>query len=215
MRKNDVARLGVGWMAGFALALALALVCATGASAQSFRGQYERPTAPSGAAAGMSCTFVESNDDVLNAGDTILYPGDVSVAQGASVILDDADGSQATLIDGQNVEITGTVTGGIRIVVTGDPLNVAGGDGVLNDTVCDSIVASTGISGQAGVFGQTGISGQAGVFGQAAAQDSSQGVSGLQGLLPDTGGSMLLVYVVGFALAGTGLILLRRRVLRR
>ena len=189
MRRTDYRSSGVVWAAWLAFALAFALcasvVAAQSANAQSAEVQYAASEPPEGGAAGTSCGRVVSEDDLLNAGDTVTYPGNFSVASGSSVVLDDADGSIGTLIDGQNAEISGDPRGDIRIVVSGDPINVSGANGVLNDTVCESIVASTGISS-----GQEADPGGASV-------------------LPFTGG-IPLAYLGVLAL-GAGLVLLRRR----
>jgi hypothetical protein len=142
---------------------------------------------------------MESSDNLLNAGDRVVFPGKFKVAPGASVILDDADGTQSTLVDGRNARISG---GGISVLVTGNPSNVVGGNGVANDSVCNSIVATTGVAavGGASVSGSGGASGSGG----------SSGSEALVGLLPDTGGESLLALLAGLASAGTGLLIVQR-----
>lgn len=195
MKMTGLVRLGVGWMAGIALAAAFALVWATAAQAQSFEVQYGDPEAPAGGLSGTSCTYVDSTDGLLNAGDVVEYRGDYSISQGASVVIDDSDETLGTFIDGRNAEISqGSGGSGIEIAVTGDPINVSGGDGVLSDKVCNSIVASTGIFGDPPGEGGGG----------------SLGLS----VLPDTGGAAILLYLGMLLVAGAGLVLLRHRALR-
>lgn len=195
MKRTSLAPSGVGWVAGLAVAVACALLLATVAQAQSFKDQYGDPEAPSGDMSGMSCTFVQiqSEDGSFNAGDVVEYPGDFSVSDGASVVIDDSDGTLGTFIDGRNAEISET-SDGVRIAATGDPINVSGGDGVLGNMVCDSLVASTGI------------------FGDPSGKDDG-GILGLS-VLPDTGGAAILVYLGALSIAGGGLVLLRHRALR-
>ena len=200
MRKdNFTAPYGIRWVAGFAFALAIATVIAlthvSVANAQTQKksgsdGQYKVLVAPSGPAAGETCSDVDDNNGngLFDAGDLATFPGDFSVASGASVVIDDEDGTQGTFIDGENAEITGE-NGDIVISVTGQPLNVAGGDGALGTEVCSSIVSTTGISGGYG------------------SQDVSVSV------LPDTGGSMFVLYGSVLVAAGVGLALVRRRFL--
>ena len=198
MKSRDLPSLGVGWAVGIALAAAFALVGATVAQAQSFEVQYGEPEAPAGGLAGTSCTDVQSEDSLLNAGDVVEYRGDYSISSGASVVINDSDGTQGTFIDGRNAEISeSSGVSGLRIAVTGDPINVSGSDGVLSDRVCNSIVASTGISGDAPDQGSAG----------------SSGVLGLSAL-PDTGGVAVLLYLGMLLVAGAGLVHLRHRTLR-
>jgi len=154
-----------------------------------FDTQYGDP-AGSGNSEKMSCSKVVSSDDLLNAGDKVTYPGNFSVSPGSSVVLDDADGTQGTLIDGKNAQISES-SGNIVVSVTGDPINVGGGStGALDDTVCHSIVSSTGIS-------------------SGGSADDPSGLIG--GLLPDTGGPLLPFVALGIlVLGGTGLLALRK-----
>lgn len=194
MKSSGYAYSIARWAAGIAFAVAAALSCAValaaGASAQTSADvQYGALQASAGPAAGLSCSALESDDGLLDAGDVVTFPGDFSVASGAAVVLDDADGTQGTLIDGQNARIGAD---GITIEVTGEPINVAGGDGVLNDTVCDSIVATTGVFGAS-----AGPSG------------GSSGSEALVGLLPDTGGVPFLL-LAALAAIGTGVVIVGR-----
>ncbi len=206
MRRIGSAPLGVTYTVwvnfAVAFAMAFALVWSTAAHAQasgagkakgkSADDQYERQASPAGPAAGASCSFIDSTDGVLHSGDTVTFPGDFSVAPGASVILDDADGTQGTLIDGENATISGDGSN-IEITVTGDPVNVSGGNGELSDEVCNSIVATTGVSAGSADSGRGGV---------------------VARVLPNTGGSMLIFYGGALAIAGTGLLLLSRRASR-
>ena len=217
MKRIGIAPSGVGWAAGIALAAAFALVWATVAQAQSFEVQYGEPEAPAGGLAGTSCMYVQSEDGLLNAGDVVEYRGNYSISSGASAVIDDSDGTQGTFIDGRNAEISeGSGGDGIRIAVTGDPINVSGGDGVLSEKICNSIVASTGIFGDASGGGAEGL--LAGLFGDPPGEGSSgsEGSSGTLGLsvLPETGGVAVLLYLGMLFVAGGGLIVLRHRALR-
>lgn len=202
MKRISLAHGGITWTAGVAVAMAFAFVFSTVAGAQSpgMRSMDDAyPEDPSssaaGAAAGGSCLYVRSSDDLFNKGDAAGYPGAFSVAPGASLVLDDADGSLGTFIDGENAQISERRGGGIAVAVTGNPINVGGGNGELNSTVCDSIVASTGISALTGGAG------------------GSAGGAALS-VLPDTGGSALVVYLGALTVAAGGLVLLRLRALR-
>jgi len=95
------------------------------------------------------------------------------------------------MIDGGNAEIT---EGSIIIAVTGEPANVNGGNGVLN-TKGLFVVATTGISASSGA-GSEGSSGVAGV---------------VASVLPETGGSLLLLSLGVLAISGAGLVLIGRR----
>lgn len=203
MRRNGFAAPYGSWAAGFAFALAVTLIIVVialthvgVANAQTqpkksgSGGQYAKLVAPSGPAAGAQCGLIESADDLLNTGDLVTYSGDFSVAPGASVIVDDEDGTQGTFVDGKNAAIAGN-NGDIVIRVTGNPLNVVGGDGVLSAMVCNSIVSTTGVSGDHA--------------------DEAAAVS----VLPNTGGSMFIAYGSVLVAAGVGLALVRRRSLGR
>jgi hypothetical protein len=141
------------------------------------------------------CLTVGSGDGVFGVGDYVEYEGEFDVASGASVVIDDADGTQGTFIDGVNATIT---DGSIRVEATGDPLNVAGGNGVLNDTVCNSIVTSTGISADTDAQGEGAVAG---------ASSGSSGGAALS-VLPDTSGP-ILGYAGALIVAGAGMLLLR------
>jgi hypothetical protein len=127
-----------------AYVLALVLVWATAAYAQSAADQYGTPTPPLGPAAGEPATILEDTDGVLNPGDALLIPGDFTVADGASMVLEDSDSTQGTLIDGDNAEITAGEEG-LEVGTTGDPINVTGGNGTLETTGL-TVAATTGIS---------------------------------------------------------------------
>jgi hypothetical protein len=181
------------WAAGLAFATAAALSCATVAHAQtSAEDQYGQPTAASSGPAAGSQSCGAGNGSQLGAGDSLVFPGDFSVAPGASVVVEDSDGTRGTLIDGQNASITGGSS--ISVALTGDPTNVSGGDGVLNGGAgCNSVVATTGVS----AVGDASVSG-------------SSGSESLVGILPDTGGESLLALLAGLASVGTGLLIVQR-----
>lgn len=197
MRRVSFASIGAIGAVGLALAVVLALTWATVAQAQSSKdAQYGEPVAPSGPAAGAMCMSVQSDDDLLNAGDTASFEGDFSIAPGASLILEDADGTQGTLIDGENAEISSGDNGNIEVAVTGDPLNVVGGDGVLGADVCNPVVTTTGITDAQGVGSSAGDAESAG---------TASGSSAVIGVLPDTGGPLFAALLVGLAVVGAGL----------
>lgn len=182
------------WVLALALALAATLFFATLANAQSpeqksAEFQYEELEAPSGPLAGIPCLGPEDADGVVGPGDVITLAGSFAVSPGASIVLQDTDGTQGTLIDGVNAEIA--AVDGIEVSVTGEPVNVVGGDKVLSD-VCDSAVASTGI-----------------------AADEADDGGAVVSVLPETGGSMTLIYAAILLFAGVGLALLRRSASRR
>lgn len=174
---------------GLFLALALALAGAAVASAQqSSDGQYGAPASPSGPAANAQCTVAGDTDNVVNAGDEITCAGNFSVSAGSSATLQDSDNTQGTFLDGDNADIT---EGSLDIAVTGNPANVNGGNRGLN-TDGLFVVTTTGV----------------------AAGDSSSGSSALSavtGVLPDTGGPLIVLALGILAVGGTGLTLLRRR----
>lgn len=209
MKRVSLTSVGAIGAAGLALAVVLALTWATAAQAQSFRAQYGEAVAPSGPAAGAMCSGIQSDDDLLNAGDTVSFEGNFSAAPGSSLILEDGDGTQGTLIDGENAEISTTDNGNIEISVTGAPLNAVGGDGVLSSDVCDSVVTTTGISALQGADSGSGASGDGAA--EASGDAAASGSSAALGVLPDTGGPVALALLGGLAVAGAGLAVHRLR----
>lgn len=177
--------LGSRLILGLVLAALCAVALAAMASAQqSFEAQYGEPQSPAGPAANAQCTVTGDDDGVVNAGDPIVCAGNFSVSEGSSVVLQDSDSTQGTLIDGTNAEIT---EGSLIIDVSGEPANVNGGNEVLN-TDGLFVVATTGVSeGGGSVLSET------------------------IGLLPDTGGPLILGALGTLAAGGLGLTLLRRR----
>lgn len=162
-------RLALAFMAAAILALTWSPV----ALAQQ-DDQYGGTIAPSGPAAGEPATVEGDDDGVVGPGDVIIIPGDFVVSEGASVTLEDSDGTQGTLIDGQNANIT---EGSIVIEVTGEPVGVAGGNGVLN-TDGLFVVATTGIYAAddgAGAGGAGAGDGVGAGAGEAAGPGSGQG----------------------------------------
>lgn len=138
--------------------------------------QYDEPTPPFGPASGTPVSVLE--DDVLT------FEGPFTVAAGASVTLEDTDGTRLTLVDGRNADIAGS---GGRVTVAGGTGHASGGDGALelDET---SVAATTGVSP-----------------GSPGARHPSVDV------LPETGGGPLLTVVLGASfLAGAGLLVLRR-----
>lgn len=206
MRRASLRYAGSAGALVFAVAIVLALTWTVTAQAQSFKAQYGDRVAPSGPAAGAECTSLQSDDGLLNAGDTVSFEGSFTVAPGASLVLEDSDKTQGTLIDGENAEISAGDNGNIELLVTGAPLNPVGGDGVLSSDVCNSVGTTTGIAAAQGV----GFSGGAaeGAASGGTASDSSALIS----VLPDTGGTLLLALLGGLAFMGAGLAVHRLRV---
>lgn len=196
MKGYGVAKIfGFRLFFGFVLAVSAALIWAGAAGAQqSADDQYEPPTAPSGPAAESQCTVPNDTDGVVNAGDRIVCEGNFDVSSGSSVVLQDGDGTQGTFIDGTNANIT---EGNLLISVTGAPINVSGGNGVLN-TEGLFVVATTGVA-------------DAGGAGAVASEKGGPLASALLGVLPETGGFMLLGTLAGLALIGAGIMVLRGR----
>jgi hypothetical protein len=145
MRDMRVHFPGLRWATGLALAALVALALAPAARAQQ-EDQYGATEAPEGPAAGEPATVEGDDDGVVGPGTVIVIDGDFEVSEGASVTLQDSDGTQGTLIDGENAEIT---EGSIIIEVTADPVGVVGGDGVLN-TDGLFVIATTGITARGG-----------------------------------------------------------------
>ena len=203
MRKRSLWVTGLVLVTVFALAYApVALAQSPGTSSGS--GQYGKPSAPSGPLGGTACASSGAGDGVVNTGDVFTFPGSVAVSSGASMVLQDFDGTQGTLIDGKNANIT-SANGSLKVAVTGEPVNVFGGNGTLSDNGCKMLVASTGVAP-----GQTGTA-----AGTAAAQGTAGGGSEALSVLPNTSGPMLTTYLAALVAAGAGLVYLRRRVRRR
>ena len=201
MTREGSVRTGILWAVGLALVVVVALLStATTAQAQIPRenddDQYGSPSESKGPVAEKMCRAAGNQNGVFDAGDSITYPGRFTVAPGASAVIDDTDDTVGTFIDGRNAEISSDDSG-VTVAVTGAPINVSGGDGRLDDTVCESIVASTGIS--------TGLGSTSGDAGGSSAEEGP-----LVSVLPSTGGS-LLVALGALAVVGTGLALLRHR----
>lgn len=196
MRVYGVAKVsGFRLFFGFVLAMLVALAWSGAAGAQqSADDQYEPPTAPSGPAAESQCTVPNDTNGVVDAGDQIACEGNFDVSSGSSVVLQDGDGTQGTFIDGNNANIT---EGSLLISVTGAPINVSGGNGVLN-TEGLFVVATTGVADAGGAVA-------------AASEGVGQPASALLGVLPETGGFMLLGTLAGLALIGAGIMVLRSR----
>jgi hypothetical protein len=203
-------------LSGMALAILLAIILSGAASAQSADDQYDEPVSPSGPAAGAECTSTdEAQGGQVDAGDTLVCEGDYEVADGASAVVQDSDGTQGTFVDNENAQIT---EGSIVIQVTGEPMNEVGGNGVLN-TDCLFIAVTTGITGEEGQNDgvvecdavavddttQTETVQTGGV--EAEAQPTSAGVS----VLPDTGGPVLFGILGSVALLGGVMLAIRRR----
>lgn len=175
---------GISWVLAFVAATMLALAWAPAAIAQQ-DDQYDGTVAPSGPAAGETATVLGDDDGVVGPGDTIVIEGDFVVTEGASVTLEDSDGTQGTLIDGQNAEIT---EGSIIIQVTGFPVGVVGGNGVLN-TDGLFVVATTGIfaADDAGAGDGGAADDGAGAGAGASAGDAAAGASAGDGAAAQSG----------------------------
>lgn len=195
MIRSEARIPGISWVLAFMAATIMALAWAPTVMAQQV-DQYGGTTAPAGPAAGAQCTVSGDADGVVNSGDTVTCGGEFDIAAGASVTLEDSDGTQGTFVDGENANIT---EGSIIIEVTGEPFGVVGGNGVLNtdglfvvatmgifaadDEVAAGDDAAADDSGtQAGASTGDGASAQAGTGGGsgdgAAAQASTGGGSG-------------------------------------
>ena len=125
----------------------------------------------------------EDKDGVANEGDQLRVDGDFKIQPGASVTVEDADGTRGTAIDGVDAKI---VQGSIDITLMGTPNNVTGGDGVLDTTGTLGLVDTTGIETGLGVA--------------PLAQEDTTGAAGLQvdPLIGAVGGQPnLLTGVVG------------------
>ena len=150
MREGN-ASPGIVWVVGLALVVVAALLgTATMAQASTHTGendqsQYGLSGESEGPVAGVECRAAGNQNGVFDAGDNIKYAGKFAVTPGASATIDDTDGTTGKFKDGKNAKLSSDGSG-ITVVVTADPIAVSGGDGVLDDTVCDSIVASTGIT---------------------------------------------------------------------
>lgn len=202
---------------GVALAVLASLMWTGVAAAQSAGDQYAAPTSPTGPATGAQCTVAGDTDGVVNAGDTITCAGDYQISGGASVVLQDADGTRGTFVDGQNATIT---EGSIDIAVKADPFDVNGGNGVLN-TKGLFVVATTGITatggpgtvestGTGGAVAGAAAGGASATGGGAAGQGGAQAGVAQAGVLPDTGGMASLGLLGAFMLLGLGVLLLAR-----
>ncbi len=168
-------------MTAVALVLVLSLVWAAAAQAQSPEDrsadvQYKRLGPPSGPVA-------EVQPEVTPEG-ALLIEGEICVVTGASVTVEDADGTRATYIDGDGASITAAEDG---LLVSGSPKIVSGGDGAL-DTGTAVVVTSTGISEECDERAWVG------------------------GVLPDTAGAPLVLLALGgmLVIAGTATAFLRR-----
>lgn len=173
-----------------ALTALLLLAATSTAFAQSAKNQYGERQTPSGPVAGLSCVTLESEDDLLNAGDFVSFGSGFSVAPGASIIIEDADGTQGLLVDGDNADISEGDGGSIDVVVTGAPTAIVGGDGAMSSAVCNSVVTTTGISLDEG--------------------EATEDEGTILGVLPDTGGPSLIGMLGALAVLGTGFAIFRR-----
>jgi cell wall-associated NlpC family hydrolase/peptidoglycan hydrolase CwlO-like protein len=125
----------------------------------------------------------DDKDGVANEGDQLRVEGDYKITPGASVTVEDADGTRGTVIDGVDANIA---EGSIDITLMGTPNNVTGGDGVLETTGTLGLVDTTGIDTGLGVA--------------PLAQEDTTGAAGLQvdPLIGAVGGQPnLLTGVVG------------------
>lgn len=198
VRTGKIASLIVGFVMA---ALATVLLSSAAIAQQSADDQYAAPTPPSGPAAEAQCTVSNDTDGVVNVGDVITCAGDFDVSEGASVVLQDTDGTQGTFVDGDNAEIT---EGSLVISVTADPINVAGGNGVLN-TEGLFVIATTGIAAA-----PTATAADASADADSGSSSGSV-ASAVTGVLPDTGGFAILGVISAVMLTGAGLVGLRNR----
>ncbi|TCJ18869.1 hypothetical protein E0L93_05040 [Rubrobacter taiwanensis] len=174
----------------FAVAAMLGVAAAAGAQ-QPAGDQYAAPAPPPGPAEESQCVVPNDTDGIVNAGDVIECEGDFAVTPGASVVLQDGDGTQGTFIDGTNANIS---AGSLIIEVTADPINVHGGDGVLNTE---------------GLF-VVSVTGVAPTEAQVPTTEAEAAVLPAD-FLPFTGGLQgILVALSSVAFVSAGLIMLRR-----
>ena len=192
-------------VSGLVIATVLTLAYAPVALAQqpgtpSSEGQYGKPSAPSGPASGATCVSSGAGNGVVNAGDVFTFSGGFAASPGASVVLQDFDGTQGTLIDGKNATIT-SKGGSLKVAVTGAPVDVSGGNSTLSDNGCKELVASTGVAPAQTATTKT----------QGTASSGGEALS----VLPNTSGPMLTTYLAVLAAAGVGIVYLRRLIRRR
>ncbi|CAA9448913.1 MAG: hypothetical protein AVDCRST_MAG14-691 [uncultured Rubrobacteraceae bacterium] len=88
---------------------------------------------------------VQDTAGVVNPGDQFRFEGEYTINDGATVTLQDSDGTQATAIDNQNASI---IEGSIVITIT-EALDATGGDGQLSDQGL-TIADMTGITADSG-----------------------------------------------------------------
>ncbi len=69
-------------------------------------------------------------ESAVDAGDVLLVEGGYEVAEGATLVLADADDTTGTLVDGGNAEFTAG-EGVLEVAVTGNVMELSGGDGEL------------------------------------------------------------------------------------
>lgn len=195
-------------MAVLLAALAALFLGATAGAQTSSDAQYGAPTAPSGPLAGLPVQVLVDAPPVgvVSPGDLLRISGNYVISPGASVTLQDADGTQGTLIDGQNANI---YTGSVMIRVTGYPFNQTGGNGVLN-TRGLRVVASTGIWPVSGTSASTSTASPAAGAGAApssGAATTAASSGAAIGVLPETGGTASAVLLgAGIVACGGGLI---------
>lgn len=190
MERGSVIPYIVIWISALVLTVASALFYTATAFAQppgtrSVEFQYQKLQAPPGPMVGETlCNRSNNPDGTANPGDTFTLPSGFAISPGASITLRDRGGTQGTLIDGENAEITD----GTNITVTARPMSVSGGDGRLSDEACEEIVASTGIASEG--------------------REATPTLSAL----PLTGGSLIIFVLGAFLVSFVGFVALRRSV---
>ncbi len=136
---------------------------------QTIKGE---PASPSGPLAGANVD-VRGGDDgnEIDRGDELRIKGDYEVRSGASITIEDDDGTQGTFVDGRNANIVETDYG-IRIDVTGAPIGVNGRDETLGESGDVEAVTSTDVQRDGGGSGNGGDADGGGDGGDGAAQQT-------------------------------------------
>lgn len=187
--RTEVARLRHALLAavlGGALAF-LALPGTVWAQQDSSDFQYDSPSAAEGPMSGDPVEVEGSTGGTFESGSVLLIAGSFSVAPGASVTLEDADGTRATMIEGEGASV---VQRGQELAVSGAPARVSGGDERLG-TEGLRVSSSTGVAAE-------GV----------APPEEEWGSVGIAAL-PATGGPLLLALLGAVAAVGAGLAIRR------
>jgi len=214
--------VGVALLVVGAVLVAYMVLLAAAAGAQPAPG--DAVTVTNGSDAGNDATVIDS-------GDVLTVSGNYEVQAGASITVEDGDGTQGTFTDGVNATIT--ANGELTITVTGDPTAVSGGDGTLGVEGV-TVVSTTGVSDATDVDvtdvdvtdvdvtddatdDQYGDDVADDTVDDDVADDASDVLDDTvpDKPLPNTGGMPLSVLIVGFALVCGGSVILRSGIRRK